>query len=237
MITAGAGQRTLTVDGASRTYAVVVPAGARAGVPLPLVFAWHGLGGSGRLARMYFGVEAAAGAGAVFVYPDALPLPSFGNRTGWDLRPEGPDLRFFDSMLEEVGKTSCVDLARVFSTGHSFGGYMTNTLGCQRAKVLRAIAPVAGGLAGGACQATPLPAWIAHASNDGVVPFAQGEAARDQWTGASGCATTSHAVMPTPCVAFDSCRADAPVIWCVHTGNHAWPPFAGAAIWSFFAGR
>jgi polyhydroxybutyrate depolymerase len=191
-ITAGAAARTLVVEGANRTYTLVVPAGARAGVPLPLVFAWHGLGGSGRQARMYFGLEAAAGSAALLVYPDALPLPSFGNRAGWDLRPEGPDLRFFDAMLDEVSRGSCVDLARVFSTGHSFGGYMTNTLGCQRGKVLRAIAPVAGGLGGGGCMATPLPAWIAHASNDGVVPFAQGEAARAQWARASGCATTSQ---------------------------------------------
>jgi poly(3-hydroxybutyrate) depolymerase len=237
MVTAGAGQRTLTVAGASRTYTVAVPAGARAGAPLPLVFAWHGLGGSGRLARTYFGVETAASGAAVFVYPDALPLPSFGNRTGWDLRPEGADLRFFDAMLEEVSRTTCVDLARVFATGHSFGGYMSNTLGCQRTTVLRAIAPVAGGVAAGGCMAAALPAWIAHASNDGVVPFGQGEAARDLWIRANGCsATTSHPVEPDPCVAFDGCGAGGAVTWCVHTGNHAWPGFAGAAIWAFFAG-
>jgi poly(3-hydroxybutyrate) depolymerase len=172
---------------------------------------------------------------AVIVYPDALPLAGFGNRTGWDLGPEGPDLRFFDAMLAEVGKSECVDLARVFSTGHSFGGYMSNTLGCQRTSVLRAIAPVAGGLAGGSCMAAPLAAWIAHATNDGTVPFAQGEAARAQWTQASGCAATSQPTEPTPCVSFDGCRAGAPVVWCVHMQNHAWPPFAGAAIWQFFS--
>jgi poly(3-hydroxybutyrate) depolymerase len=204
-------------------------------VPLPLVFAWHGLGGSGQLARRYFAIEQAAAGAALFVYPDALPLAMFGNRTGWDLRPEGRDLPFFDALLDEVGKSSCVDLARVFSTGHSFGGYMTNTLGCQRSQVLRAIAPVAGGIGGGGCMPPALPAWIAHASNDGVVPFAQGEGARDVWTHAAGCAATSHPTDPSPCVSFDGCRADAPVTWCVHTGNHAWPPFAGEAIWRFFA--
>jgi polyhydroxybutyrate depolymerase len=228
--------RTVTVDGSSRSYTVVAPPGAGSGKPRPLVFLWHGLGGSGTLARRYFGVEAAAGAAAVLVYPDALPLPSFGNRTGWDLRPDGRDLRFFDAMLAEVARAECFDLARVFSAGHSFGGYMTNALGCHRSSVLRGIAPVAGGLVAGGC-ATPaaLPAWIAHGMNDGTVPFAQGEAARAQWAGAAGCGAGSQPVDPSPCVAFETCRAGAPVIWCVHDLDHAWPPFAGAAIWAFFA--
>jgi polyhydroxybutyrate depolymerase len=223
------------VDGRSRSYTVVAATGAGAGKAVPLVFAWHGLGGSGGLARRYFGLEAAVAGAAVVVYPDALALPSFGNRTGWDLRPDSADLRFFDAMLVEVGKSECVDLARVFSAGHSFGGYMSNTLGCLRASVLRGIAPVAGGLAGGSCMATPLAAWIAHAPNDGTVPFAQGEAARAQWTQASGCAATTQPAEPTPCVSHEGCRPGAPVVWCEHMQNHAWPPFAGAAIWQFFS--
>lgn len=231
---AGEQRRTSSIDGSDRSYLVVVPAGG-AGKPLPLVFAWHGLGGSGALARRYFGIEAAAAGKAVLVYPDALPLPSFANRTGWNLAAEGPDLRFFDAMLAQVSRDDCVDLNRVFSTGHSFGGYMTNTLGCLRSSVLRAIAPVAGGLGGGACPGKPLAAWLAHAMNDGTVPFAQGEAARARWAQASGCASTSQPAQPPPCVAFDGCAPEAPVLWCVHAQNHAWPPFAGSGIWQFFS--
>ncbi len=231
---AAAGVRNLDIDGQSRRFTVVVPTGVRAGVTLPLVFAWHGLGGSGALARRYFGVEAAA-TGAVIVYPDALPLPAFANRTGWDLRPEGPDMRFFDAMLAEVTASACIDLDRVFSTGHSFGGYMTNTLGCLRGNVLRAIAPVAGGLPGGTCLAKPLAAWIAHGTNDGTVPFAQGEAARANWAQASGCTTTTQPTDPAGCVTYQGCRPEAPLTWCIHTQDHAWPPYAGPAIWQFFS--
>jgi polyhydroxybutyrate depolymerase len=233
---AGERRRTVAIDGRDRSYFVVVPAGGGMGKPLPLIFAWHGLGGSGALARRYFGLEAATAGKAVLVYPDALPLPTFANRTGWDLTSEGADLRFFDAMFTELERNDCVDLARVFSTGHSFGGYMTNTLGCQRAGVLRAIAPVAGGLPPGACPGRrPIAAWLAHAMNDGTVPFAQGEAARARWAAASGCGTTSQPAQPAPCVAVDGCRPEAPVLWCVHTQNHAWPAFAGAGIWQFFS--
>ena len=231
----GQRRRTTSIDGRERSYLVVVPPAGGPSRPLPLVFAWHGLGGSGTLARQYFGIEAASAGKAVFVYPDALPLPAFANRTGWDLTAEGPDVRFFRAMLADLSGNDCIDLQRVFSAGHSFGGYMTNALGCH-ADGLRAIAPVAGGLPPGSpCAGKPLAAWLAHGMNDGTVPFAQGEAARARWAQASACASTTGPTPPPPCVAYDGCQPDAPVVWCVHNLNHAWPPFAGPAIWQFFA--
>jgi poly(3-hydroxybutyrate) depolymerase len=229
----GAQRRTTTIDGQARSYLLVVPEGACAAGPLPLVFAWHGLGGSGALFRLYSGLEAAIKTQAIIVYPDALRLPAFNNRTGWNLAPDGPDLRFFDAMLAEVSGELCVDRARVFSTGHSFGGYMSHTLGCTRAAVVKAIAPVAGGLPPAGCEGNKaLPVWMAHAMNDPTVPFATGDAARAHWAAAAACAATTHPVTPDPCVAFDGCTA--PLHWCVHTGGHAWPSFAAAAIWEFF---
>jgi polyhydroxybutyrate depolymerase len=230
----GVQRKSVMVDGKARSYLLSVPPGYR-GAPMPLVFAWHGLGGSAMYFRAAHGLEAPAQGAAIFLYPDALPQPSFGNATGWDLRPDGPDLHFFDALLAEVTRTHCVDRTRVFSTGHSFGGYMTNTLGCLRGTVLRAIAPVAGGLpAALKCGDKALPAWLTHASNDPVVAFTEGEGARDHWRQQAGCAATTMPVEPAGCVAFDACKA--PVHWCVHQRMHDWPPFASAAIWKFFQG-
>jgi polyhydroxybutyrate depolymerase len=226
-------RKTLMVDGKARSYLLSVPASYRPGSALPLVFAWHGLGGSAMFFRAAHGLEAPVQGGALFVYPDALPLPSFGNATGWDLRPEGPDLRFFDLMTAEVTAGYCVDKARVFSTGHSFGGYMTNTLGCLRGEVLRGIAPVAGGLPRLTCGAKALPAWLTHGDNDGVVALSEGEGARDHWRARAGCGAGTMAVDPAGCVSFQGCSV--PVHWCVHQRMHSWPPFASSAIWKFFA--
>jgi polyhydroxybutyrate depolymerase len=233
-ITPGVSRKTIQVDGKQRTYLLSVPAGTRAGGPL--VFAWHGLGGSGMLARSYFGVEQASQGGAVFVYPDALPQPSFANRTGWNLAAESEDVHFFDALLAELSATLCVDGRRVFSVGHSFGGYMTNHLGCTRASKLRAIAPVSGGLPPGvACPTQDLPAWIAHGMNDNVVPFAEGEAAHAQWVRADGCSATTHATSPMPCVVHEGCRGEAAVHFCVHQQLHSWPVFGGQGVWAFLA--
>ena len=46
----------------------------------------------------------------------------------------------------------------------------------------------------------------------------------------------------TECVEYPDCDSDYPVYWCPHENEdpshsapgHAWPPFAGEAIWNFF---
>jgi poly(3-hydroxybutyrate) depolymerase len=231
----------LDVDGTARTFVLSVPEGYDPSVPMPLVFAWHGLGGNGNLARLYFGVEDEASGAAIFVYPDALPMGSLGGQTGWELVEGGRDVAFFDALLAHLDSGLCIDHERLFSTGHSFGGYMSNALGCFRGDLLRAIAPVAGGPPiAGECTAGSVAAWIAHGTLDEVVPFSQGEQARDTWVAGNGCGASSAAVAPEPCVAYDGCDPDHGVVWCAHDipdqSGHLWPPFAAAAIWEFFAG-
>ena len=214
-----------------------VPDSYSASDPMPLVFAWHGLGGSGEIASMYFGVERPSAGQAIFVYPDGLPLDSQGGSAGWDLAADGIDVQFFDAMLSALSGEYCVDASRVFATGHSYGGFFSNALGCARADVLRAIAPVAGGppFGGGTCT-TPIAAWLAHGTNDETVDFEQfGVAARDMWIAANGCSTTTEPTSPAECVAYQGCTAGHPVVWCVHESGHDWPSFAGEAIWDFFA--
>jgi polyhydroxybutyrate depolymerase len=224
---------TIEVAGESRSYVLSVPAEYDAAQPYPLVFAWHGLGGNGAQSRQYFRIESASKGGGIFVYPDGLPNDE--GKNGWDLSPDGIDVALFDALIEKVSAAYCVDSKRIFSTGHSFGGFFTERLGCSRGNVLRGIAPVAGGPPFGGMTncATPVAAWIAHGSNDMTVDFETGESGRDLWLEANGCGDTSMATSPEPCVAYEGCEQ--PVHWCVHEQDHNWPMFAGAGIWSFFA--
>jgi poly(3-hydroxybutyrate) depolymerase len=88
-------------------------------------------------------VETAAGGQAVFIYPGGLLLPDRGS-TGWTLSDGSDDLLFVDTLLDKYTSELCIDQNRVFATGHSFGGCMSNAVGCFRGEVFRAIAPVAG---------------------------------------------------------------------------------------------
>ncbi len=234
---AGVTTRTIMVDGVQRGYELSIPSDYDPTTPARLVFGWHGLGGKGALLMSYTSVEGASkttpgNAASIFAYPDGLVYSDFG-ATAWSIT----DAPLFDAIVAELDAELCIDSSRIFSYGHSFGGYFSNLLGCVRGNALRAIGPVAGGLLQGStnCQSA-MPAWLAHATNDTVVPVAQGEAARDKWLAENQCALTTQAVAPSPCVAYDGCQSGTQVVWCQSaTGGHAWPAYANEGIWQFFA--
>lgn len=232
--------QTMMIEGAEREYILALPPGYDPNKQYPLVFAWHGRGGDGALARLYFKVEEAAQGAAIFVYPYGLPLADMANQTGWDLDPSNEDFVFFDALLADINNRLCVDQGRIFSTGHSFGGYMSNQVGCFRGDVIRAIGLVAGGGPyGGACTGQ-VATWLAHGEGDQVVPYSEGTNSHDAWSAANNCSGPGDAVDPAPCVADAGCDADSPVVWCSHDeadfNGHGWPNWAGAGIWAFFAG-
>jgi poly(3-hydroxybutyrate) depolymerase len=69
--------------------------------------------------------------------------------TGWSLSNDSDDLAFVDGLLAKYTGELCIDERAIFATGHSFGGCMSNTVGCYRGEAFRAIAPVAGCSGGG----------------------------------------------------------------------------------------
>ncbi len=224
------GARTLTmqVAGKARTYLLFVPTGYDATKPIPLIFAWHSSGADGAESRGYYRLEPTTGNGAIMVYPNGI-------NGGWNLSGEGVDVQFFDLMLASLTKDYCIDKKSVYSTGYSFGGMMSFTLACSRGSKLKAFAPMAGSYMGGAPSAgcpVPVPAWIAHATNDPLVGYSSGVAARDIWIKTNGCSTVTKPVSPSPCVAYTCSKA--PLIWCSHTEKHVWPSFASKGVWAFF---
>ncbi len=228
----------LDVSGETRDYLLVRPTPYDPDRAYPVVFAWHGLTGSGALARTYYGIEEASAGEAFFLYADGLfQKPTQG--TGWDLAPQG-DVLLFDAMLERLANEACIDPDRIFSTGHSFGSYFSNTLACYRPDVLRAVGGVAGGPSFFQCETTGAPAaWASHDPTDTVVDFEQGQDALAQHLDRNGCGTTTTPVDPSPCVRYDDCSDGSPVHWCEHgdggADGHGWPAWSGPALWAFFA--
>jgi polyhydroxybutyrate depolymerase len=199
------------------------------------VLAFHGAGSSGTQAQLYFGIQQAAAGQAIVVYPDAITR-SGTRQWGYSGSSAADDLGFVDALLGQLRSTLCIDTGRIFATGHSSGGFFSNNLGCARGNVLRAIAPVAGGGPFVSCDGGQVAAWLMAASNDTVVPSSSGQASRDTWLRANHCGTTTQAVGPGACVAYQGCDAGYPVRWCLEsTGGHGWPSYGGSAIWSFFS--
>jgi poly(3-hydroxybutyrate) depolymerase len=225
---------SIDVGGSARTFVLSVPESYAPPTPLDLVFAWHGLGGSGAGARGYFGLEQQAGGAAIFVYPDGLVVDA--GDTGWNLELTGPDIALYDALRASIEADYCIERSRVFSTGHSFGGYMTNTLGCARGGELRAIAPVAGGGPWGGCEPAPLSAFVVHGANDTVVDPAEGQASLEHWRSQASCSDTSQPIEPAGCVEYQAC-ASSRVVFCSHEEGHNWPTLAPAGVWGFFAAQ
>lgn len=226
------GELSLDVAGVTRTYVLDVPESVAGGTPYPVVFAFHGATTSGQFFRsaFYGNLLSAMGDEAIVVHPDALGEPSAWNNAA--------DVPFFDALLAELSSSLCIDRARIFATGHSSGGFFTNTLGCQRGDVLRAIAPVSAGgpfVFGGASCVGSVAVWLAHAENDEIVAFESGEDSRDRWLQANGCAEASEPTSPEPCEEYSGCDTGVPVRWCVYADGHDWPEFGPAGIWEFFS--
>merc|ERR1712154_515804 len=114
----------------------------------------------------------------------AVPAPS----GGLELLPEecrdiygcnsvncmADDVGFIDALLDELEATYCVDRSRVYATGYSNGGMMTQRLGCELNHRLAAIAPQHGQLAlGFNCEPKydePMPILNIWGTADDVAP-------------------------------------------------------------------
>ena len=250
--TAGGGSdydASLDSGGLTRTYHVHLPPAASAGKPLPLVLALHGRLGDGAGQAKLSGFNAVADQeGFIVVYPD-------GYQRSWaDGRGTTPadnagvdDVAFLGAALDAVMAKERVDATRVYVTGMSNGGFMTERLGCDLARRFAAIAVVAANfdqpLAARCAPSHPLPVLLIHGSDDPLVPEAGGLMDGEpvlstadtvaRWATLAGCgATPSGAQLPTlvndgTSVArstYSGCQGGAQVVFYnVSGGGHTWP--------------
>src|SRR5204862_3677850 len=93
----------------------------------------------------------------------------------WDIDPNSnpnTDLAFVDAILDDIGHQLCIDTARVYASGLSFGAFMTSFLTCQRANRFAAVVPVAGLIVPTPCpQRRPVPILTFHGTADPILFF------------------------------------------------------------------
>jgi polyhydroxybutyrate depolymerase len=145
--------------------------------PAPLVFVFHGHGGTMANAARSFHIHT-VWPEAVVVYPQGLNTPGQltdpkGEKPGWQAakgNQDDRDLKFFDAMLAGLKKDHAIDEKRVYSTGHSNGGGFTYLLWANRYEVFAAVAPSAAA-ARYARELKPLPAMHLGGEKDPLVKF------------------------------------------------------------------
>lgn len=232
-------RRAWSVDGTERTALLHVPPTATE-QPAPLVFAFHGHGGSSAAAARGFRLHE-LWPEAVVVYPQGLPTQTGrdpeGERPGWQNRPGthgDRDLRFVDAMLASLQQELRIDPHRIHATGHSNGGGFTYLLWAERSAVFASFAPSAAG-AGGLRGAAPAPRPVLHIAGrrDTVVPFAQQQRTMQALLAAQQ-AAAGEPWPAAPGVTWHRAANGGHVALLVHDGTHTFPAEAPACITAFF---
>jgi polyhydroxybutyrate depolymerase len=230
-------EMNFTVDGVARTALVYVPATAKT-VSTPLVFVFHGHGGSSRNADRSFHIET-EWPSAVVVYMQGLPTVGQltdpqGVRAGWQAKvgDDGDrDLKFFDAVLARLKQDYDIDPKRIYSTGHSNGGGFTYLLWFARGDVFAAVAPCAA-VAKYAGELKSKPVMHIAGENDPLVKFAWQETMMETIRKVDGCDSTSEP-WDTDCTLYPS-KNGTPVVTFIHPGGHVVPSSAPALIVKFF---
>ena len=214
--------------------------------PVPMMFGFHG---AGRTNQEFHDVDARTGGSAmednfVMVYIKAAG-------SGW----ARSDVSRLDEAYNQITQNHCVDLNRVFATGHSSGAFFIEMLLCDGETRFSAVAPVAGSRV---CDGwdNPIPTLLIHGLNDNQrigEDDTDGSKERSQYLAANGCDMTStqysgamacnsihnQAAVDNGCVQYDGCSQT--FVFCNHNDlnygdtNHGWPCFANQTMYDFLS--
>jgi polyhydroxybutyrate depolymerase len=174
--------RTIESGGMERTYRLYVPAKYQKGKPAPLVFVFHGGGGDIDKAEKLGFNALADREGFLVAYPLAYQKNWNDGRGGKTIRSQQEnidDIGFVVAMIDEISKKHSVDPRRIYATGPSNGGFISNRIGAELSDRFAAIAPVIGGMAPAVYESfkpsDPVSVLIMQGTDDPLVLFAGGD--------------------------------------------------------------
>jgi polyhydroxybutyrate depolymerase len=232
-----------TIDGQTREAIILAPK-KKSSALAPVIFSFHGHGGTMRFGLRYdfqkYWPE------AMVVYPQGLltktPNDPQGKRPGWQLRKgdySDRDLQFFDAMLKTLCEKYNVDNRRIYVTGHSNGGAFTYLLWAERGSELAAIAPSSAPaliFLGDTSKIKALPVLHLAGEKDPIVPYANQVRSMEYDRKALGCLPEGKpwanaddivgTIYPSP--------GGTPFVSLIHPGGHRYPQAAISLIVRFF---
>lgn len=224
--------------------------------PMPVLFGFHGCGGENRgdgsnsNSTEYFKLTN----GTVFAsdYIRAVPLSNDGGGC-WNYNN---DISRAKEVFTTLSEDYCIDLSRVYATGHSSGAQfivqmlLSNRQADAAHFGFAGVAPVAASDYG--AMSGPIPVMYIQGYMDKERNNGDGHETVERFRAANscgsssadydevmGCQSSGTSVDPG-CVVYDGCAA--PTIWCSHNDPqyggtyHGVPCFAMTAMGDFFAG-
>lgn len=248
------------------------PPGLAAGERRPLLIFLHGLGASGKSAFDVLQLAAFGARERVFVVAPDGSLDR-QKRRFWNAGPaccnfdhqDIDDVARLGALIDAWRSRPDVDSTRVYVTGHSNGGFMTERLACALGDRITAAAGLSGAAPASDVHCTPthsLALLEVHGDADEIVRYAGGsvfdsgalaafpsaEQGFQDWAKRLGCAGTPAVGAPldldprlagaeTSVEEYARCASGSVALWTVHGGSH----FVGTgqqafeAIWRFLS--
>lgn len=178
----------ITIDGKRRTYLVHLPPNYSKEKSLPLVLAFHGGGGNAQNMINMSGFNLKADQeNFIVVYPNGsgklenlfLTFNAIGC-CDYAMEQNIDDVKFVSELIDKVSAEYAVDTKRVYATGFSNGGLISNRLAAEIPEKITAIAPVSGTV----FEDSPRPkgkvaVLIIHGTKDSAVPYEGGTSSRN----------------------------------------------------------
>lgn len=152
----------------------------------------------------------------------------------WDNATDKP---YFEAIVTAIEGDFCADTGRRFLSGYSSGSFFAHRMACLEGDRFLGVATIAGGQQRSGCTGQIASLQI-HDQNDTTVTIqSSGYPTRDSYISANHCDATTEPTLTTPCVAYDGCDSDYPVVWCETTGqNHSrQDALAAGVFWDFLS--
>ena len=251
-VTTGLSTRVVVSGGVERCYLLYAPPGFSPTAKVPVLFALHGLAGTPQGFRSMTGWEEIADRETFLViYPHGSSFPLRWNTSPAFNIEETDDVRFIVDMLRDLSQIARVDEDRVYVTGFSNGGGMTDLAACTLADRVAAVGLVEGKGENDPSSCTPTrpvpvigffgtadplesaeyPVWFFKLMNLSPDPkYREGVPLSvwlEGWVRRNGC--NSHprvfpAVGDASVTSYEECTENAEVvIYSIEGGGHTWP--------------
>jgi polyhydroxybutyrate depolymerase len=173
------GTVTRTVD--QRPYSLVVPASYTPGTPMPMLVLLHGYAETASTIDSYFGMSALAQKKAFILalpngHTDTIGLQYWNADDACcdDFGKHPDDVGYIIDIIHDVKSAYDVDVKRVYTAGHSNGGFMSHRMACDHADEIAAAMSLAGmvWLDASKCNPTaPIAVLQVHGDQDGTILY------------------------------------------------------------------
>ena len=227
------GTLTITVGGNAVTVIVRVPPGYVATEAHPFVMVYAPSSANAAQNEQFTGLTPEARKrGYVIAYAD---------NSLFDQSQINEEIKESAAAIPAVTAEWCIDPKRIYMTGYSNGGTITETVAIKQWATLAAVAPAAAGLKESVfqnfgCPQGPLPVMEMHSTGDLLFPVASGFGAdvAKQWATCDGCNPAPGAPDTDGCIHYTGCSHGVEVTYCESTGVHGLWQGLNTQIFDFF---